>query len=441
MRESGELRIAPVAWRDGEVVEFCAALPGPTRVAYEAGPTGYGLARALHAAGDRLRGGGAGEDRAPGAGQGQDRSARRRAGAAAVDDRRRCTRCGSRAARRRRCATWSARARTARRSDARPPAAEQAAAAPRRPLRGHRQRVDARHRAWLTKLDLGGGAQATLLDYLGAIDALVIRRDALEATIAELVPGSPWAQTVARLRCLRGIDTLSRSDCAPRSATSSDSTDAGRLMSYVGLVPVRETAPARRAARARSPRPAPGTPAGCWSRPPGTTASRQPAAPALQRRQDGQPAHDHRDLLAGATPPAPRLAATRRRSAASAARSSRSPSPASSPASAGRSPAPTEPAPTAPRRLRRRRATWHHAREHPRSKHEQPHRATLDLRQQGSHDENRSCGDGSQPVHPRIRGSGRGVLRRARCRRRACRGDRSAAGATAVCRWVRPSSP
>ena len=65
------------------------------------------------------------------------------------------------------------------------------------------------HRAWLTRIDLGGGAQLTLLDYLHAIDALVIRRDALQAAIAELVPGSPWAQTVARLRCLRGIDTLS----------------------------------------------------------------------------------------------------------------------------------------------------------------------------------------------------------------------------------------
>jgi hypothetical protein len=53
------------------------------------------------------------------------------------------------------------------------------------------------------------GAQVTLLDYLGAIDALIVRRDALEAAIGELVPGSLWAQTVARLRCLRGIDTLS----------------------------------------------------------------------------------------------------------------------------------------------------------------------------------------------------------------------------------------
>ena len=37
--------------RRAEVVEFCASLPEPTRVAYEAGPTGYGLARALRAAG------------------------------------------------------------------------------------------------------------------------------------------------------------------------------------------------------------------------------------------------------------------------------------------------------------------------------------------------------------------------------------------------------
>ena len=40
-----------------------------------------------------------------------------------------------------------------------------------------------RHRAWLGKIDLGDrGAQVTLLDYLGAIDALIIRRDTLEAT-------------------------------------------------------------------------------------------------------------------------------------------------------------------------------------------------------------------------------------------------------------------
>ena len=49
--ESGELRSCRLPGETGKVVEFCAALPGLTRVAYEAGPTGYGLARALHAAG------------------------------------------------------------------------------------------------------------------------------------------------------------------------------------------------------------------------------------------------------------------------------------------------------------------------------------------------------------------------------------------------------
>ncbi len=69
----------------------------------------------------------------------------------------------------------------------------------------------ASHRKWLGRLALPDrAAQFTLLDYLGAIDALIVRRDTLESAIAEMVPGSPWAQTVARLRCLRGIvDTLS----------------------------------------------------------------------------------------------------------------------------------------------------------------------------------------------------------------------------------------
>jgi transposase len=47
--ESGEQRSRRLSGTTSEVVEFCGSLPGPTRVAYEAGPTGYGLARALHA--------------------------------------------------------------------------------------------------------------------------------------------------------------------------------------------------------------------------------------------------------------------------------------------------------------------------------------------------------------------------------------------------------
>jgi transposase len=47
---SGELTVRRLAGETVPVVAFCAR-PGPTRVAYEAGPTGFGLARALAAAG------------------------------------------------------------------------------------------------------------------------------------------------------------------------------------------------------------------------------------------------------------------------------------------------------------------------------------------------------------------------------------------------------
>jgi hypothetical protein len=47
-----------------------------------------------------------------------------------------------------------------------------------------------------------------LEDGIGSIDALVVRRGALERQMTALVPDSPWAKKIARLRCLRGIHTL-----------------------------------------------------------------------------------------------------------------------------------------------------------------------------------------------------------------------------------------
>jgi transposase len=45
--ESGELRTFRMNGDAGEAAGCCAGLPRPVRVAYEAGPTGYGLAREL----------------------------------------------------------------------------------------------------------------------------------------------------------------------------------------------------------------------------------------------------------------------------------------------------------------------------------------------------------------------------------------------------------
>jgi transposase len=49
--ESGEMTVHRLPGETAAVVAFCAGLSAPVRVAYEAGPTGYGLARALAAAG------------------------------------------------------------------------------------------------------------------------------------------------------------------------------------------------------------------------------------------------------------------------------------------------------------------------------------------------------------------------------------------------------
>jgi transposase len=95
-----------------------------------------------------------------------------------------------------------------------------------------------RHRAWLAKVDLGErGAQLTMSDYIGAIDQLELRRDTIESAIAELVPASPWAQTVARLRCLRGVDTLSAVGLAAEIGDFARFEHPRQMMSYLGVVP------------------------------------------------------------------------------------------------------------------------------------------------------------------------------------------------------------
>ena len=82
------------------------------------------------------------------------------------------------------------------------------------------------------------GAQATLLDYLGAIDALQIRRDhARGDDLLSWSPASPWAADIARLRCLRGIDTLTAVGLCAEITDFERFEHPKLLMSYVGLVP------------------------------------------------------------------------------------------------------------------------------------------------------------------------------------------------------------
>ncbi len=180
-------------------------------------------------------------------------------------------------------------------------------------LRGHREHTgrSATARGSRRSATSVRGAQATLLDYLGAIDTLELRRDQLEATIAELVPGSPWAQTVARLRCLRGIDTLSAVGLCAEIGDFDALRAPGRLMSYLGLVPSENSSGQTR-------RQGSITKTGLPARPPaagrGRLALPQDTRPRHDRSSAAKKAsrNDHRDLLAGATTAAPRLAPPRR---------------------------------------------------------------------------------------------------------------------------------
>jgi transposase len=239
--ESSEIAFFAMSAEIEKTAGFCAGLPRPVRVAYEAGPTGYGLARELVKRGVECVV--AAPSKIPRA-------------------------SGDRVKTDRRDAELLVRLLLAGKLHAvRVPGAEEEAL--RDLVRAREQvRVDLmrsrhrlsklllrhgirfedgdawteRHRMWLAGIALEWpAAQATLLDCRGAIDALTHRRDELERQIVALLPSSPWRAQVGVLRCLRGIDTLS---AVGLCAEVGDFTRFGRaeqLMSYVGLVPAEST--------------------------------------------------------------------------------------------------------------------------------------------------------------------------------------------------------
>ena len=99
-----------------------------------------------------------------------------------------------------------------------------------------------RHRDWLQTVTLDWpAAQATFLDAQGASDTLAHRRDGLEREIIAMLPTSPWAMQVGRLRCLRGVDTLTAVGLCAEIGDFERFARAEQMMSYVGLVPCEAT--------------------------------------------------------------------------------------------------------------------------------------------------------------------------------------------------------
>ena len=290
-RESGELRTRRLPGETSEVVAFCAGLPGLTRVAYEAGPTGFGLSRALTAAGVQCVIAAPGKIERPSSDRVKtdQRDAERLLRLLMID--------GLHAVRVPSSEEEALRDLVRAREDIRGDLMRARHRMSKLLLR-HDVRFDGtaaawstHHRAWLAKVDLGDrGAQITLMDYLGAIDALIVRRDTLEAAIDELVPGSPWAHTIARLRCLRGIDTLSAVGLCAEIGDWTRFPKAAHVMSYLGLVSSEDsTGQTRRQGSITK------TGSGHGRRLLVEAAWHYRRAPAkgqaLKRRQAGQPAH------------------------------------------------------------------------------------------------------------------------------------------------------
>jgi transposase len=239
--ETGELAHFRMGGEAIAAAGFCARLPGPVRAAYEAGPTGYGLARELacrgvecvvaapskipRASGDRVKtdrrdaehlvrlllAGELHPVRVPGPEEEALRDLVRAREAVRVD----LMRCRHRLS---------------------------------KLLLRHGIRYDGgqawtdRHRRWLATVALGWpAAQTTLFDAIGAVDALEHRRGGLEREIVAMLADSPWATQVGRLRCLRGVDTLTAVGLCAEIGDFARFAKPGQLMHYLGLTPSEDT--------------------------------------------------------------------------------------------------------------------------------------------------------------------------------------------------------
>jgi transposase len=239
--ETGQLQTFSMSGETETAAQFCAALPGPVRAVYEAGPTGYGLARELakratqcvvaapskipRAPGDRVK-----TDRRDAEhlvrllAAGQLHPVRVPGGEEeALRD--------------------LVRARESVRMDLMRARHRLSKLLLRHGIRfedGHAWTE--RHQRWLASIELDWpAAQSTLSDVRGAIDGLAVRRDSLEREILALLPNCPWTVQVARLRCLRGVDTLTAVGLCAEIGDFARFAKPEQLMRYVGVVPAENT--------------------------------------------------------------------------------------------------------------------------------------------------------------------------------------------------------
>lgn len=259
--QTGEVFRARLCPQPAEVLRWLDQLPGPVATAYEAGPTGFGLARAIRAAGLRC------EVAAPS-------KLQRPSGDRIKTD----ARDALHLARLLRLDEITA-VRV-------PSETEQAArdlVRAREDVRGDLMRARLQLRALLLRHGIiySGGTPWTLIHHawlsrqrfdrpalqiaydatLEAVLTAEARRDRLDKGITRMAQQREWSDVVTCLQCLRGIKTVTASRWPWRSATGTGSP-VPRSARSLAWYPV-STPAARAACRDRSPSPGTVTCAGC----------------------------------------------------------------------------------------------------------------------------------------------------------------------------------
>jgi transposase len=103
------------------------------------------------------------------------------------------------------------------------------------------------HMRWLRAHELADAcAQATFADYLAAVELLAGRRRGLLATLERAIPESNHATVIARMRCFRGIDTLSAAGLAAEIGDFARFPRPARLAGFLGIVPSEHTSDQKR---------------------------------------------------------------------------------------------------------------------------------------------------------------------------------------------------
>ena len=116
--------------------------------------------------------------------------------------------------------------------------------------RGHRYQDGhawtPRHARWLRSLSFEDAAQATFADYCASVDLLAGRRVTLVQTLEQTVPDCSHAPTIARLRCFRGIETLTAAGVCAEVGGFQRFPRPSMLSGFLGIVPSERTSDLKR---------------------------------------------------------------------------------------------------------------------------------------------------------------------------------------------------